>query len=303
MLSRRSSAGSWSPARRDLFPAQPAGPIFGATPALLVGLVGRGRWPASLISLCCTRGSRSAVRADQIISGTIINIAAFGLTGYLNRLHRVRARRCRHVHASSSRRTELDGPAVRRLDLRRCSCDQGPIAMSVIVLVIILAGPALPDPLGTAHPSRRRASQGRRHGRHRRHPRCATGTCILGGVFAGLAGAYLTLEATGSFQNGMTAGRGFIALAAVIFGRWTPLGAFAGALLFAALGALGHGDSTSRRRQRAQLGERAGGHAQPGSSSSRSAVHRDASSCSRASSGGAFRRPPSGSPTRRRAAT
>ena len=55
---------------------------------------------------------------------------------------------------------------------------------------------------------------------------------ILGGVFAGLAGAYLTLEASGSFQNGMTNGRGFIALAAVIFGRWTPIGAFGAALLF-----------------------------------------------------------------------
>ena len=61
---------------------------------------------------------------------------------------------------------------------------------------------------------------------------------ILGGVFAGLAGAYLTLEQSGSFQNGMTSGRGFIALAAVIFGRWTPIGAFGAALLFTASEAL-----------------------------------------------------------------
>jgi simple sugar transport system permease protein len=62
---------------------------------------------------------------------------------------------------------------------------------------------------------------------------------LLGGVFAGLAGAYLTLEASGSFQNNMTAGRGFIALAAVIFGRWTPIGAFGAALLFMGSQALG----------------------------------------------------------------
>ena len=66
---------------------------------------------------------------------------------------------------------------------------------------------------------------------------------ILGGVFAGLAGAYLTIEFGSSFQAGMTNGRGFIALAALIFGRWTPIGAFGAALLFSAVG--GHRASRS----------------------------------------------------------
>ena len=57
---------------------------------------------------------------------------------------------------------------------------------------------------------------------------------VLGGVFAGLAGAYLTIEFGNSFQGEMTNGRGFIALAALIFGRWTPVGAFGAALLFTA---------------------------------------------------------------------
>ena len=56
---------------------------------------------------------------------------------------------------------------------------------------------------------------------------------LLGGVLAGLGGAFLSMEATASFQQGMTAGRGFIGLAAMIVGRWTPLGAFGAALLFA----------------------------------------------------------------------
>src|SRR6202022_4933914 len=56
---------------------------------------------------------------------------------------------------------------------------------------------------------------------------------------AGLAGGYLTLESTGSFQNGMTGGRVFIALAAMIFGRWTPIGSFGGALLFGTATAIG----------------------------------------------------------------
>ena len=56
---------------------------------------------------------------------------------------------------------------------------------------------------------------------------------MLGGVFAGLGGAFLSMEATASFQPGMTVGKGFIGLAAMIVGRWTPLGAFGAALLFA----------------------------------------------------------------------
>jgi general nucleoside transport system permease protein len=55
---------------------------------------------------------------------------------------------------------------------------------------------------------------------------------ILGGLVAGLAGAYISIGAVGPFGKNMTSGRGFIALAAVIFGRWSPRGAVAAALLF-----------------------------------------------------------------------
>jgi simple sugar transport system permease protein len=114
----------------------------------------------------------------------------------------------------------------------------GPIAMLTVVLVLIIQVLLF------------RSRWGLRTRAIGEHPKAADTVGInvirlryrnvlIGGIFAGLAGAYLTLEATGSFQNNMTAGRGFIALAAMIFGRWTPLGAFGGALLFMGSQAIG----------------------------------------------------------------
>ena len=55
---------------------------------------------------------------------------------------------------------------------------------------------------------------------------------ILGGMIAGLGGAYFTIGSVGRFDELMTAGKGFIGLAAMIFGKWTPIGAFASSLIF-----------------------------------------------------------------------
>jgi simple sugar transport system permease protein len=55
---------------------------------------------------------------------------------------------------------------------------------------------------------------------------------IMAGVVAGIGGAYFTLGSVGRFDENMTAGRGFIGLAAMIFGRWNPVGAFLAALVF-----------------------------------------------------------------------
>ncbi|GGI04763.1 ABC transporter permease [Egicoccus halophilus] len=55
---------------------------------------------------------------------------------------------------------------------------------------------------------------------------------LLGGVVAGMGGAWFTLDSVGSFSREMTGGRGFIALAALLVGRYSPVGAFGAALLF-----------------------------------------------------------------------
>jgi general nucleoside transport system permease protein len=210
--------------------------LFDATPALMVGVLAA---IATSMALSLLHAWLSiSISADQIISGTIINIAAIGMTGYLNRLLiSPNPRLGAGTFSSFDLPKEIEDLPVIGWIIEMF-INQGPIAMSVIVLVIVLQVLLFRSRWGL-----RTRSVGE-------HPRAADTVginviglryrnVILGGVFAGLAGAYLTLEGTGSFQNGMTAGRGFIALAAVIFGRWTPLGAWGAALLFAFSGAFG----------------------------------------------------------------
>ena len=216
------------------FPADPSS-FFGATPAVIIGLaaalatgVGVSLVPAWL---CIS------VRADQIISGTIINIVAFGLTGYLDLLLSAQG-------VPSGGKFAPYAPPQFLVDLPlvgwllRAFLEQGPITMSVIILAVILQVLLF------------RSRWGLRTRAVGEHPKAAETVGIdvirlryrnvmLGGVFAGLGGAWFTLDFGSSFQIGMTNGRGFIALAAMIFGRWHPVGAFAAALLFAASSALG----------------------------------------------------------------
>jgi ABC-type uncharacterized transport system permease subunit len=217
-----------------VIPGAPFGP-FGFTLPLLVGVLA-GIGTGVLLSALHAWLSIS-VRADQIISGTIINIAALGFTGYL---HRLIITPHPDLGAGTFTAAAIPGP-ITSIPIvgwiLGAFLDQGPIAAAALFCVIGLQVLLF------------RSRWGLRTRAVGEHPKAADTVgidvyrlryrnVILGGVFAGLAGAFLTLESQASFQLNMTAGRGFIALAAVIIGRWTPLGAFGAALLFSATTAL-----------------------------------------------------------------
>ena len=91
---------------------------------------------------------------------------------------------------------------------------------------------AVQDAYRPADPLRRRASPGGGHRRHLRLRRSATLAVTTSGMLAALGGAFLSIGFVGTFSENMTSGRGFIALAAVIFGKWRPGLAFLATLLF-----------------------------------------------------------------------
>jgi simple sugar transport system permease protein len=218
-------------------------PIFGTTPVFALGVT-----PAMLVALAAAIGAGMlislahawlsiSVRADQIISGTIINIAAFGVTSYLLNLVATTSARGAGVFSTfEAPRALTDLPLVGWIF--GMFLNQGPITLSVLFIAIIFQVLLF------------RSRWGLRTRAVGEHPRAAETVgidvmwvryrnVVLAGGLAALGGAYLTMESINSFQFGMTAGRGFIGLAAMIVGRWTPMGALGAALLFASTQALG----------------------------------------------------------------
>ncbi|HEY8818713.1 MAG TPA: ABC transporter permease [Candidatus Limnocylindrales bacterium] len=217
-----------------LLPADPS-PFFGVTPALLIAFVVA---VASAVLVALLHAWLSiTVRADQIISGTIINILAAGLTAYIYTIVSRNSPESAGAFAAFVPPADLTNLPVIGWILAMF-LEQGPIAMSVIVIVIGFQIWLF------------RSRWGLRSRAVGEHPKAAETVGIdvirvryrnvlYGGVLAGLAGAYLSMEASNSFNAGITGGRGFIGLAAMIVGRWTPLGAFGAALLFSSSQALG----------------------------------------------------------------
>jgi simple sugar transport system permease protein len=213
-------------------------PQIGDVPAALLGVV--TAIASAMLFSTLHAWLSVTVKADQIISGTVINILAIGGTAYFNQLLISTA----GVSGASTLPKNILGIPAEVFDipilgpLLDAVFGQGPIQMSLIFAVVLLQILLF------------RSRWGLRTRAVGEHPKAADTVgidvirvryrnVILGGIFAGLAGAYLTLESVGSFQDGMTAGIGFIAIAAMIFGRWTPVGALVAALLFGGARTLG----------------------------------------------------------------
>jgi simple sugar transport system permease protein len=168
-------------------------------------------------------------RVDQIIGGTVINFLALGLTSYLTA--RVLVEYPSLNEPGSFRAFGI--PGLDRIPFL------GPLLFDNTIYVYLLF--LLVFGLWWALFRTRWGLRVRSVGEH---PRAADTVGInvnrtryravmLGGAVAGLGGTWFTLDAVSSFDENMTAGRGFIALAALIFGRWHPVGAFIAALVFA----------------------------------------------------------------------
>jgi simple sugar transport system permease protein len=200
------------------------------------GSVRFGHWAFGLLTAMAAGAALALVhaffsihlRADQIVSGTAINFLALGLTGYLyikiygeqgtpSELSQIP-----DVHLSFLDDVYFIGPIFGRMNLMIW------LAFATVLLTWIVI---FKTPVGL-----RIRSVGE-------HPRAADtagvsvyrvryGAVTLSGVLAALGGAYLSIGFVGSFGENMTVGRGFIALAALIFGMWKPFGAMGAALLF-----------------------------------------------------------------------
>jgi ABC-type uncharacterized transport system permease subunit len=178
---------------------------------------------AALFALCVV-----TLRTDQVITGTAITLLLLGLTGTVHRL----------LTATAEIGTALptSGPVAIPL-LSRLPIIGGALFHQPPITYLLFAGaPVLAWWLSSTHAGLALRATG-----ERRAAAVAAGVpadrvrwlaILFGGMMGGLAGAALVLVQVGGFSEGMSAGRGFIAVAIVVLGRWSVRGTLLGALAF-----------------------------------------------------------------------
>ena len=165
---------------------------------------------------------------NQIVGGTVINILALGLTSYLTGQFLQK----NEALNTPGRFQNIEIPGLSNVPF------VGPILFDNNIFVYLMFAIVAITFFGLYY-----TRWGLRVRAVGEHPQAADTVgirvlftryrnVILGGVVAGIGGAYFSLGAVGRFEEGMTAGRGFIGLAAMIFGRWNPIGALGAALIF-----------------------------------------------------------------------
>ena len=177
------------------------------------------------------------LRADQIITGTAVTLLAVGLTGTLYRtLYGAIGRGA--FDSDDSVRLPIPGLVEHSVDRdRRCSINRSS-RMSRTSLVPLTWWWMYRTHAGLALRAVGESPARRRGGGHSRRIAFALARSCSAESLAALAGATLVLAQAGTFAEGMSAGRGFIAIAIVVLGRWHPLGVALAALVFGAASAL-----------------------------------------------------------------
>ena len=169
---------------------------------------------------------------DQIVSGTVINILAVGVTGVFYRTFIQEGIRGPGILPPWKIPLLDNIPVIGQIFFQNQAITYAMLGLVVVVHLVLF---------NTVWGLRTRACG--------EHPLAAETAgvnvkmvryvnVIASGALGGLGGAYFSIQQIGQFLPNMTAGRGFIALAAMIFGKWTPIGAFGASLLFACADAL-----------------------------------------------------------------
>ncbi|MGI9603056.1 MAG: ABC transporter permease [Acidimicrobiales bacterium] len=198
-------------------------------------------WLAVLIAIV-TGGLLAALHAvlsikyqiNQIVSGVVINLFALGLTGFLRSEVIVPSGNSKGTPTS-----EISIPLLKEIPILGETLFVGKPLHYAMYVVVFLTWLVM---YRSAWGLRVRSCGENPHAAETLGINVITiryQAVILGGFIAGLAGAWFSMESQSGFEDNMTNSAGFIALAAMIFGKWTPWGAFGGALLFGFARALG----------------------------------------------------------------